>query len=121
MLTGTLASESIKTEGDWRGVMPRFQDGNLERNLELVSSFKKLADKKGCTLAQLSIAWLLKQGDDVIPIPGTKKQKYLEGNFNSVHVHLTNSEEKEIRAFVEAAQVAGDRGGLGLLVDTVNE
>jgi aryl-alcohol dehydrogenase-like predicted oxidoreductase len=79
----------------------------VTKNVKLVNQFKALADKKGCSTSQLSIAWLLKQGDDIIPIPGTKKIKYLEDNWGALNVHLTNEEEAEIRNFAETADIAG--------------
>ncbi|KAJ4196218.1 hypothetical protein NW759_016404 [Fusarium solani] len=100
--------------------MPRFNDENFNRNVRLVNQFKELADKKGCTPSQLAIAWLLKQGDDIVPIPGTKKTKYLKENWASHQVRLTDDEEGEIRKFVEAAEVAGHRGAPGF-TDTVEE
>ncbi|TVY69756.1 Aldo-keto reductase yakc [Fusarium oxysporum f. sp. cubense] len=121
LLTGALTTkESIKNDGDWRSMMPRFNDENFDRNVKLVNQFKELADKKGCTPAQLSIAWLLKQGDDIIPIPGTKKIEYLEENWNSFKIDLTDDDEKEIRNFIEAAEIAGHRGAPGF-TDTVEE
>jgi aryl-alcohol dehydrogenase-like predicted oxidoreductase len=82
-------------------------EANRDKNVKLVSQFKALAEKRGCTTSQLAIAWLLKQGDDVIPIPGTKKLKYLEENWGSLDVHLTDEDEAEIRHFVETAEIAG--------------
>ncbi len=67
--------------GRWYSLGSREKTG--EKNVKLVSQFKELADKKGCTTSQLAIAWLMKQGDDIIPIPGTKKIKYLEENWGS--------------------------------------
>jgi aryl-alcohol dehydrogenase-like predicted oxidoreductase len=113
LLTGTFTTpESATGEGDFRGaVLPRFSKENIEANIKLVDEFKTLADKKGCTLAQLSLAWLLKQGDDIFPIPGTKQIKYLEQNLEAFNVHLTDEEEAEIRKFVEdmESRVAGDK------------
>ncbi len=86
---------------------PRFMEANRDKNVKLVNQFKALADKKGCSTSQLSIAWLLKQGDDIIPIPGTKKIKYLESNWGALNVHLTDEEEAEIRNFSETAEIAG--------------
>ncbi|KAI3571630.1 NADP-dependent oxidoreductase domain-containing protein [Fusarium oxysporum f. sp. albedinis] len=121
LLTGALTTkESIKNNGDWRIIMPRFNDENFDRNVKLVNQFKELADKKGYTPAQLSIAWLLKQGDDIIPIPGTKKIKYLEENRDSFKIDLTDDDEKEIRNFIEAAEIAGHRGASGF-TDTVEQ
>lgn len=79
MVTSTFANgKAVGDDKDKRPhVMPRFQEANREKNVKIVSEFKAFADKKGCTTAQLALAWLLKQGDDIIPIPGTKKLKYL--------------------------------------------
>jgi aryl-alcohol dehydrogenase-like predicted oxidoreductase len=109
MLTSTFASgEPVGDSKDKRPlVMPRFMEANRDKNIKLVGQFKALADKKGCTTSQLAIAWLLKQGDDVIPIPGTKKLKYLEENWGALDVHLTDEDEAEIRHFVETAEIAG--------------
>ncbi|KAI1141254.1 putative aldo-keto reductase [Hypoxylon sp. FL0543] len=87
--------------------LPQFKEGNLEHNVRYVAQFRALAEKKGCTVAQLALAWLLKQGDDIFPIPGTKKIKYLEENWNALDVVLTDEEEKEIRAFSDSNKVAG--------------
>ncbi|KAF2973158.1 hypothetical protein GQX73_g453 [Xylaria multiplex] len=108
MLTGALASkESISGDGDFRSLFPRFSDENLDANIKVVNQLKALAEKKGCTTAQLALAWVLKQGPNVLAIPGTKKIKYLEENFAALKVILTDAEEKEIRAIV--AGVAGER------------
>ncbi|KAI1103141.1 putative aldo/keto reductase [Jackrogersella minutella] len=126
MLTGAFNnSESFASEGDWRAAFPRFSGENFAANVKLVNQFKGLADKKGCTPAQLSIAWLLKQGSDIIPIPGTKKVKYLEENWGALKVHLTDADSAEIRRFVETSKVAGARGPDGtektFYADTVAE
>ena len=105
LLTSTFASgEAVGDSKDMRPhVMPRFMEANRDKNVKLVSQFKALADKKDCTTSQLAIAWLLKQGDDVIPIPSTKKLKYLEENWGALDVHLTDEDEAEVRHFVETA------------------
>lgn len=127
LLTGELTTrESISGPNDLRAThFPRFSEENFDLNVKLVSLFRALADKKGCTTAQLAIAWLLKQGDDVIPIPGTKKVKYLEENWQSLEVHLTDGDEEEIRKFVENAELAGYRsmpaGKYRAFVDTKEE
>ncbi len=112
LLTATFADgEAVGDEKDMRAkVMPRFLPENREKNQRLVNQFKTLAEKKGCTIAQLAIAWVLKQGDDIIPIPGTKRLKYLEENWASLKVELSDAEEKEIRAFAKDAegQIAGE-------------
>jgi aryl-alcohol dehydrogenase-like predicted oxidoreductase len=82
---------------------------NFGKNLEAVNTMNEIATRKGCTVGQLSLAWLLAQGPDVIPIPGTKKIKYLEENIAALKVELSTEEEKEIREVLQKCQVAGGR------------
>lgn len=130
MLTSNfVANVDVVDKTDPRQVaLPRFQDANRTANAKLVTQFGELAKKKGCSMPQLALAWLLKQGDHVIPNPGTTKIKYLEDNWGALDLQLTDEEEKEIRKFVETAEVAGDRkppgqnrGQHGSLIDTVEE
>jgi aryl-alcohol dehydrogenase-like predicted oxidoreductase len=127
LLTATFGKdEPVTDKGDVRRMyFPRFQDENRAANVKLVNEFKSFADKKNCTTSQLALAWLLKQGEDIIPIPGTKKIKYLEENWGALQVHLTDGEEKEIRHFVETAEIAGGRLPpqymKNILVDTKEE
>jgi aryl-alcohol dehydrogenase-like predicted oxidoreductase len=127
LLTGAFTTrESVSGPDDARAThFPWFSEENFEANRKLVGQFKALADKKGCTASQLAIAWDLKQGDDIIPIPGTKKIKYLEENWASLDVALTDDEEAEIRAFVESAELSGYRsmpaGKAFAYVDTKEE
>jgi aryl-alcohol dehydrogenase-like predicted oxidoreductase len=109
MLTTTFSSgQAVGDSKDKRpAVMPRFQESNRDTNAAIVNRFKALADKKGCTVSQLALAWLLKQGDDIIPIPGTKKLRYLEENWAALGVPLSDGEEAEIRALADEAPVAG--------------
>jgi aryl-alcohol dehydrogenase-like predicted oxidoreductase len=109
LLTSTFAKgEAVGDEKDMRvKVMPRFLEANRDQNIKLINQFKLLADKKGCSITQLALAWLLKQGDDIIPIPGTKRMKYLEENWGALDVNMTDEDEKEIRDFVQAADIAG--------------
>ncbi|KAH7143032.1 NADP-dependent oxidoreductase domain-containing protein [Fusarium sp. MPI-SDFR-AT-0072] len=88
-------------------LIPRFTGENREKNIQLVSQFKGLADKKGITTAQLAIAWLLKQGEDIIRIPGTKRIQYFDENWATFDIVLSDEEEAEIRSFVEKADIAG--------------
>lgn len=120
LLTGTVTgSESISGTGDIRTKwVPRFQGDNLEKNLKVVNQFRALADKKGCTSAQLALAWVLKQGDDIFPIPGTKRIKYLEANWASLDVYLSDAEEAEIRKMVAGAELAGFETHPSAYVDT---
>ncbi|MCJ1305960.1 hypothetical protein MMC08_008777, partial [Hypocenomyce scalaris] len=96
-------------EGDFRRMSPRFSAENFPKNLKLVEEIQALARKKGCTPGQLTLAWLMAQGEDIIPIPGTKKIKYLEENLGAVEVKLTREEMGEIRDAVESAEVHGGR------------
>ena len=109
MLTGAYKSPADFEEGDFRSSSPRFSAENFPKNLKLVEKIKDIAHKKGCTPGQLTLAWLLAQGEDVIPIPGTKKIKYLEENIAALDVKLTSSEDAEIRKAVQNAEVHGDR------------
>ena len=109
MLTGAYKSPADFEEGDFRKAAPRFSEDNFAKNLKLVDEINELAKNKGCTPGQLTLAWLLAQGDDIIPIPGTKKIKYLEENMAALNVKLTSSEKLEIRKAVESAEVHGER------------
>lgn len=123
-LTGQYKSPDDFEEGDFRKISPRFSKENFPKNLKLVDRIGALAKKKGCTPGQLTLAWLMAQGDDIIPIPGTKKIKYLEENLGALNVKLTPEEVKEVRDLVEAAEVHGDRypsAAMGsLFADTPN-
>ncbi|XXG96139.1 hypothetical protein Hte_002418 [Hypoxylon texense] len=88
-------------------MLPQFLAENRDRNVQVVAAFRALSDKKGCTVAQLALAWLLKQGDDIFPIPGTRRIQYLEQNWGALDVVLSDEEEREVRRFVENAKVAG--------------
>jgi aryl-alcohol dehydrogenase-like predicted oxidoreductase len=89
--------------------MPRFQGENLERNIATVEAFSALADAKGCTRGQLALAWLLAQGDDIAPIPGTKRIGYLEENAAAADVVLSDGEVDEIGALFAPDRIAGER------------
>lgn len=128
ILTGAYSKkDSVSAEGDQRTEMefPMFAEENLEANVKLVGKLRDIADRKNCTLAQLAIAWLLKQGDYIIPIPGTKKIRYLEENWASLRVELTDEEEAEMRKLIKDTGVAGGRlpdwAGEGHLSDTREE
>ncbi|KAK9803167.1 hypothetical protein WJX72_006969 [[Myrmecia] bisecta] len=112
LLTGQVSAETVASlpDDDFRKRgQPRFQKENLEKNLVLVERVKALAAKKGCTPGQLALAWLHHQGDDVFPIPGTKRVKYLEENLAAVAVKLSGEEMAELEAAVPIHEVAGDR------------
>ncbi len=88
-LTGRFQSSSDLEDGDFRKNHPRFQGENLQRNLKLVDGIKKLAEEKGCTAAQLALAWVLAQGETIVPIVGTKRRSYLNENLAALEVSLT--------------------------------
>ncbi len=108
-LTGQIKSADDLTHGDRRLDFPRFQGANFQKNLELVAAIERLAGTKGCKPSQLALAWVLAQGQDIIPIPGTKKMKYLEENGGAVNVALTKSELAEIDRVIPAHLAAGER------------
>ncbi|KAL8970048.1 MAG: hypothetical protein Q9183_001699 [Haloplaca sp. 2 TL-2023] len=109
MLTGQYRSRFDFEEGDWRRLAPRFSDENFLKNVELVDKLKVMADRKSATTGQLTLAWLMAQGPDIFPIPGTKRLKYLAENLGSLIVNLTEEEDRDIRRAVEAAETQGAR------------
>jgi len=106
-LAGRFTSPEELDEGDFRRTGPRFTGDNLQANLRLADKVKEIAAEKGVTPAQLAIAWLLAQGDDVVPIPGTKRRAYLEQNAAAVDVELTAEDLARIDA--ELPETAGER------------
>ena len=108
-LTAKITSLDDLADNDWRRSMPRFEKENFGRNLELVERIKALAARKGCSPAQLALAWVLAQGDDIVPIPGTKRRRYLEENIGALDVHLAPDELAEIDAILPAGAAAGSR------------
>jgi aryl-alcohol dehydrogenase-like predicted oxidoreductase len=108
-LCGQIKKPEDLTAGDRRGMFPRFQGENFQKNLDLVKKIEQLATKKGCKPSQLAIAWVLAQGNDIVPIPGTKKLKYLEENGGAIGVTLTASELKELDQILPHGVAAGER------------
>lgn len=108
-LTGTLRSPDDFEQDDMRRHNPRFQGDNFARNLELVQQVRALADQKDCTPGQLALAWVLAQGVDVVPIPGTKRRNYLEENVAAGDVTLTPDELRRLDAIVPVGAAAGAR------------
>jgi aryl-alcohol dehydrogenase-like predicted oxidoreductase len=106
-LSGRFTNPDELDEGDFRRSGPRFTGSNLEANLKLAAKVKEIADEKQITPAQLALAWVLAQGEDIVPIPGTKRRTYLEQNAAAVDVRLTGDDLKRIEA--ELPPVAGDR------------
>jgi len=108
-LTGKIESPTEFTDGDMRRGLPRFQPENFQKNLDLVARVEHLAARKGCTPAQLALAWVLAQAEDIVPIPGTKRRKYLEENIGAVDVQLDEQELKEMDALIPPDSAAGAR------------
>jgi len=108
-LTGRFKKPEDLAEGDWRRNSPRFQEENFKRNLELVGRIERTAKAKRCTPAQLALAWVLAQGEDVVPIPGTKRRLYLEENLGALAVHLTPANLKSLNEAARPGAVAGER------------
>lgn len=115
MLTGQYRSRDDFDRDDWRLAVPRFSAENFPKNLALVDDIKAVADRKGVTPGQVTLAWLLAQGDDVVPIPGTKSIKYLTENVASASVSLSPAEKAEIRKVSEQADVHGSRYPEGMM------
>lgn len=109
VLAGSIKSLDDFPADDWRRSIPRFFPEHFHKNTKLVEQFHTFAKKKNCTVGQLTLAWLSNQGQDIIPIPGTRSVKNLEDNIGSLKVSFTPEEDKEIRKAVEEAEVHGDR------------
>lgn len=109
LLTAKVEDPSGLAESDTRRRHPRFAPGNLAHNMELVGRIEALAKRKGCTVGQLALAWLLAQGEDVIPIPGTKRKERLLENIGALSVRLTPSELAQMSAAIPAGSAAGER------------
>jgi len=108
-LTGQFKTPDDLPADDYRRNSPRFQGAAFTRNLDLVAEIERLASEKGCTPAQLALAWVLAQGDDVAPIPGTKRRKYLEDNLGALQVTLDRADLAWIDKVLPAGAAAGTR------------
>jgi aryl-alcohol dehydrogenase-like predicted oxidoreductase len=108
-LSGTVRGLEGLPEEDFRRRLPRFQGDNLSRNLDLVDRLSALAAAKNCTAAQLALAWVLAQGEEIVPIPGTKRRKYLEENAAAVELRLSASDLRSIEEAVPKGGAHGDR------------
>ncbi|KAM0244417.1 hypothetical protein ACHAP5_006219 [Fusarium lateritium] len=109
MLSGKIRSREDFDPTDFRKASPRFSEENFPKNLEIVDTIAQIAKKKSVTPSQLCLSWLLANGDDIFPIPGTTRPERLEENLRALDVQLTHQEEAEIRNVCENAQVAGER------------
>jgi aryl-alcohol dehydrogenase-like predicted oxidoreductase len=108
-LTGTVGSAETLAADDMRRGLPRFAAGNIEKNGQIVAALRALAERRGITAGQLALAWVQHQGADVVPIPGTKRRKYLEENVASVGIELSTEELAAVDAIANPDAVAGDR------------
>ena len=108
-LTGSFRKPEDLAPDDWRRKSPRFQPENLARNVQLADHLREVAERKHCTAAQLALAWVLAQGDDIVPIPGTKRRKYLEENLGSLSVELMPADLQELSAALPQGAAAGAR------------
>jgi aryl-alcohol dehydrogenase-like predicted oxidoreductase len=108
-LTGQIKNQESLSEDDRRRQFPRFQGDNFEHNLRLVERITELAAEKGIKPAQLALAWVLAQGEDIVPIPGTKRRKYLEENIRAAEIELTPNELERINEVAQPGSAAGTR------------
>ena len=108
-LTGQITSPEDFPEDDFRRFHPRFTGENFERNIQLVREVEALAKDKGCTTAQLALAWVLAQGEDIVPIPGTKHVRYLDQNIGALDVKLTAEDLDRLDAILPPGAAAGER------------
>ncbi|HZP61569.1 MAG TPA: aldo/keto reductase [Opitutaceae bacterium] len=109
-LTGTITKrDELGTHDSRRLRFPRFEDGAFERNLALVGRLRAIAERKGVTAGQLALAWVLAKGEDVVPIPGTKRRKYLDENAGAAALELTAAEVTELEATIPPEAVVGAR------------
>jgi len=119
-LTGRFTSVDDLAPEDWRRNNPRFQGDNFRKNLEIVEQVRRVAARKRCTPAQLALAWVLARGDDIVPIPGSKRRERLEENAAAADVYLTAGDLREIDQLVPAGIAAGSRYAEGGM-KTVNK
>jgi aryl-alcohol dehydrogenase-like predicted oxidoreductase len=108
-LTGQFKSPDDFPEGDFRKYHPRFQGENFQKNLDLVGEVEAIAKEKGCTTAQLALAWVLAQGEDIVPIPGTKYVKYLDQNIGALDLELSDDDLERLDAILPPGAAAGER------------
>ena len=114
-LTGKITKLEDLSEDDFRRTNPRFQEENLRHNLELANRIRELAAEKGCTAAQLALAWVLARGEDIIPIPGTKRRRWLEENIAALEVTLTAEDLQRLETIAPKGVAAGERYGEAMM------
>ncbi len=108
-LTGRIKSMTELPQGDWRNAAPRFQGENFQKNLDVLRSIEAIAEEKGCTPAQLALAWVSAQGEHIVPIVGTKRRKYLEENIGSLEVKLSSDDLRRIHEALPRGAFSGER------------
>jgi aryl-alcohol dehydrogenase-like predicted oxidoreductase len=108
-LTGQIQTFEDLAEDDYRRFSPRFQGENFQKNLDLVKQIEDIAKEKGCQPSQLALSWLLAQGEDIVPIPGTKRRKYLEENIDALQVELTKEDLAHINEVAPKGAASGSR------------
>jgi aryl-alcohol dehydrogenase-like predicted oxidoreductase len=109
LLTGTVSGRGSLAERDWRTNNPRYAEGNIDQNLALLDAVREVAAEAGCSPAQAALAWVLAQGEDIVPIPGTKRVRYVEENAAALDVVLTPEQLSRLDKAVPAGAAAGDR------------
>ncbi|MGI0154572.1 MAG: aldo/keto reductase, partial [Thermoplasmata archaeon] len=118
-LSGTVRSMEGLGDDDFRRTLPRFEPENFRKNLERITRVESLAKEKGCTAAQLALAWVMAQGEEVVPIPGTKRRSHLEENAGAAGVRLSRDDLERIQAALPRGWAAGPRYGESAM-STVN-
>jgi len=108
-LTGQISRFEDFAEDDYRRMSPRFQEENFRKNLELVTGIKAIASRKGVAAGQLALAWVLAQGEDLVPIPGTKRRTYLEENLAANQIRLSEQDLEEIAEALPRGMASGER------------
>jgi aryl-alcohol dehydrogenase-like predicted oxidoreductase len=108
-LTGTIQKDTELPDSDWRKHAPRFQDDNWKHNKNIVDTIERLAAEKKCTPAQLALAWVLARGKDIVPIPGTKRMKYIEENAEAADIILNENDLRAIDEAIPPGTTAGER------------
>jgi len=108
-LTGQFKSPDDFPDDDFRKFHPRFQGENFEKNIQLVREVEAMAMEKGCTTAQLALAWVLAQGDDIVPIPGTKRVRYLDENIGALDINLSPEDLDRLDRILPPGAAAGER------------
>jgi aryl-alcohol dehydrogenase-like predicted oxidoreductase len=108
-LTGQIKSPDDFADDDFRKFHPRFQGENFAKNIALVAEVEKMAREKGCTTAQLALGWVLAQGENIVPIPGTRHVRYLDENISALEIQLTDQDLRRLDEILPPGAAAGQR------------